>query len=391
MSSSSTITYTSTSSDYEEPSDVGSPGVVVYGYDRLPIHPVDPYVEAALQAPPSLDYVPGPEHPPSPNYVPGPEHPPSPVYVPEPEYPKYLVPSDVEAPMKDQPLPDDASPTALSPGYIADSDPEEDPEEDPADYPADGEDDADDESSDDDDDVKEDEEDDDEEEEHLALTNSLAVPTVDPVPLAEDTEAFEIDESAPTPIPLPPLPLPSPTHTSPTYVEAPLCYKAVGIRLRAKSPPLLLPSTSHRDDIPKADLPPQKRLCLTALTSRFEVGKSSSAAAARQRGRVNMLFRDRRFHCHTSMLLESEVRHARDAWSHSMNYSKAVHAELQVYRARVNTHEIQIKTQDTRIRSLGSLDLSLQTQLTTALGRIQTLEAREPAHTNYPKDAGSDS
>ncbi|GJQ92230.1 hypothetical protein Tco_0003369 [Tanacetum coccineum] len=43
--------------------------------------------------------------------------------------------------MKDQPLSADASPTALSPGYIADSNPEEDkedPEEDPADHPADG-------------------------------------------------------------------------------------------------------------------------------------------------------------------------------------------------------------------------------------------------------------
>ncbi|GJT16865.1 hypothetical protein Tco_0875571 [Tanacetum coccineum] len=48
---------------------------------------------------------------------------------------------EVEGPMKDQPLSADASPTALSPGYIADSDPEEDkedPEEDPADHPADG-------------------------------------------------------------------------------------------------------------------------------------------------------------------------------------------------------------------------------------------------------------
>ncbi|GJR95822.1 reverse transcriptase domain-containing protein [Tanacetum coccineum] len=57
--------------------------------------------------------------------------------------------------MEDQPLPADASPTALSPGYIADSDPEkdeEDPEEDPADYPADRGDNDDNESSDDDDD-----------------------------------------------------------------------------------------------------------------------------------------------------------------------------------------------------------------------------------------------
>ncbi|GJW77542.1 hypothetical protein Tco_0139224 [Tanacetum coccineum] len=48
---------------------------------------------------------------------------------------------ELEELMKDQPLSADASPTALSPGYIADSNPEEDkedPEEDPADHPADG-------------------------------------------------------------------------------------------------------------------------------------------------------------------------------------------------------------------------------------------------------------
>ncbi|GKG19372.1 hypothetical protein Tco_0376471, partial [Tanacetum coccineum] len=108
------------------------PRVIVYGYDRLPMQPVDP---------PSPDYVPGPEYPPSPDYVPSPEHPPSPIeipYVPEPEYPEYLVPSEDEAPMEDQPLPTDASPIALSPGYVPDSDPEEDSEEDHANYPADG-------------------------------------------------------------------------------------------------------------------------------------------------------------------------------------------------------------------------------------------------------------
>ncbi|GJY67552.1 putative reverse transcriptase domain-containing protein [Tanacetum coccineum] len=66
----------------------------------------------------------------------------------------------------------DASPTALSSGYIADFDPEkdeEDPKEDPADHPVDGGDNDDNESSDDDDDdddVVNDEEDE-EEEEHL--------------------------------------------------------------------------------------------------------------------------------------------------------------------------------------------------------------------------------
>ncbi|GJZ15512.1 putative reverse transcriptase domain-containing protein [Tanacetum coccineum] len=72
--------------------------------------------------------------------------------------------------MEDQPLPYNVSPTALSSGYIADSDPEEDPKEDPADYPANKGDNDDNESSnddDDDDDVEKDEEDE-EKEEHLA-------------------------------------------------------------------------------------------------------------------------------------------------------------------------------------------------------------------------------
>ncbi|GJZ08483.1 reverse transcriptase domain-containing protein, partial [Tanacetum coccineum] len=63
---------------------------------------------------------------------------------------------ELEELMKDQLLPADASPIALSPDYISDSDPEEDdeedPEEDPADYPADGGDNDDNESSDDDND-----------------------------------------------------------------------------------------------------------------------------------------------------------------------------------------------------------------------------------------------
>ncbi|GKF51232.1 hypothetical protein Tco_0147699, partial [Tanacetum coccineum] len=144
---SSAVTYTSVYIDYEpvrvywgddeEFFDGGSLRVIVYRHDGLP---------------------PGPEHPPSPDYMPGPEHPPSPVevpYVPELEYPEYLVPSNAEAPLEDQPLPADALPTALSPGFIANFDPDEDPEEDleedHADYPADGGD-GDDEPSDDDDD-----------------------------------------------------------------------------------------------------------------------------------------------------------------------------------------------------------------------------------------------
>nr|GEZ68188.1 hypothetical protein [Tanacetum cinerariifolium] len=168
--------------------------------------------------PPSLDYVPGPEHPPSPDYVPGPEHPPSPVkipYVPEAEYPEYLTPSDDEAPFEDQPLPADASPIIVSPDYVANSDLEKDLDDDQADYPADGGD-GDDEPSDDDDDDNTDDEDpeeepfedeeDDEEEEHLAPADSSTVPIVDHVLPARDTEALEADE--PTHAPRSPIIIP---------------------------------------------------------------------------------------------------------------------------------------------------------------------------------------
>nr|GEY14098.1 hypothetical protein [Tanacetum cinerariifolium] len=74
---------------------------------------------------------------------------------------------ELEEPIEDQPLPADVSPTALSPGYIADSDLEED-EEDPVDYPVDEGDNDDNESSDDDNDDDDDVEKDEEEEEHLA-------------------------------------------------------------------------------------------------------------------------------------------------------------------------------------------------------------------------------
>ncbi|GKA97744.1 hypothetical protein Tco_0825638, partial [Tanacetum coccineum] len=131
----STVTYTSITSD-DGSLDVGSLGVIVYVYDGLPMMPEDPYayVEAAMQEPPPLDYVL------------------------EPLYLEFMPPDDDVFPVEEQPLPAVVSPTADSPGYIADSDlkedeeedpeeedpEEEDPEEDPADYPADRGDDDDD-------------------------------------------------------------------------------------------------------------------------------------------------------------------------------------------------------------------------------------------------------
>nr|GFA48674.1 hypothetical protein [Tanacetum cinerariifolium] len=92
------------------------------------------------------------------------------------------------------PLPADASPTALSSGYVIDYDSEEDeedPKEDPANYPTDGRDNDDESSDDDDDDDDESSDDDDDDddvekdkEEHLAPTDPFVVSTNDHVPLS---------------------------------------------------------------------------------------------------------------------------------------------------------------------------------------------------------------
>ncbi|GJT96246.1 hypothetical protein Tco_1091764 [Tanacetum coccineum] len=142
--------------------------------------------------------------PPSPDYVPGPEYPPSPEFVPEPVYPDFMPPEDEILPTEEQPLPAAISPTVDSPGYV----PESDPEEDPADYLADGGDDGDDEDESSDDDEDEDEDVDiegGEEEEHPAPADSTAVAllAVDQAPSAEETEPFETDESTTTPPPHP--------------------------------------------------------------------------------------------------------------------------------------------------------------------------------------------
>ncbi|GKA51152.1 hypothetical protein Tco_0744348 [Tanacetum coccineum] len=235
---------------------------------------------------------------PSPEYVPDPmeleDH--VPVYVSEPDYPEYLAPSEDDIPVKDQPLPADASPVALSPGYIADSDPEEDGE-DLADYPADAGDDDDDESSVDNDDDDDDVEEDEEEEEHLAHADSTAIASlaVDYVPFAKETKTFETDESAATPPPPPayhttprmyvrtqtPIPFPSEEEvarlialltpppspltplssppTSPTYAQAPLGCRAA--MMRATPSPIPLPQSF----LPSPIRPPHTRAAMTQM------------------------------------------------------------------------------------------------------------------------------
>nr|GEU77081.1 hypothetical protein [Tanacetum cinerariifolium] len=282
----------------------------------------------------------------------------------------------------------------LSPAHIADAYPKEDPEEDHVDDPADGGDEDDESSRDDADDEDEEEaseeEDYEEEEEHLAPVDFFAVPTVDLVPSAEDTEAFETDKSAPIPpspklrragisvtlpppmtasieariaeyvvahtppsspltplssllpqIPSPPSP---PTYTSPTYVEAPLGYRAAEIRLRvASSLPLLSPlsplrltTTDHKEDVLEADAPPQKRLCLTSPTPRFEIGESPAAATARQPGS----FVARRVYYSFMDTMDASIRAVKERVIASDDCA-TVRAEIEVLRRERITYEIE--------------------------------------------------
>ncbi|GJZ54118.1 hypothetical protein Tco_0609003 [Tanacetum coccineum] len=213
-SASSAVTYTSVytdsepdrafwGADDEEVSEGGIPRVIVLGYDGLPIQPV------ALPLP---DYILGQDDPQTPP-VPQDEDEREPMfiqahdpdYVPEPIYPEYIPLEDEhEFPAEEQPLPPVDSPTAESPGYVTESDPEEDPEEyeddetedGPIYYPMDRGDDGDDDNdnssrddANDEDKDKDEEDEEEEEEEHLALADStVVVPTDEPVSPPKGTE-----------------------------------------------------------------------------------------------------------------------------------------------------------------------------------------------------------
>nr|GFB06864.1 hypothetical protein [Tanacetum cinerariifolium] len=418
----------------EELSDIGSPRADDYEHLMLPEMLEDPYVEVSLQAPPSPDYIPGPEEPkqapPSPDYIPEDPYvevalqaPPSPDYIPGPEEPEQAPPSpnyvlglkhaDDEIVAEDQPYAEFASPIAQSPEYVLESDfeahPEddddEDPEEDLVDYLANGGDDGDDEdeeesSEDDEDDEMDIEADEEEEEEHPAPANSIvvALTAANQAPSAKETEPFETDESAATP---PPHPAYRRTARISIPAPVPMLAWTDSEAASTSSPPLQLPSASHREDRPKVTLPPRKRLDI-ALGLRYEVGESSSAAAARPAGGLRADYGfvatvdreimcdperevgygitdswdeivktlqgapvstdtklggyDRRAHAYTRHLMETEARMSREAWVRATDasdlvYGKEIDCDFRVAEDR--SYEIyrdfRVKDSPTRI------------------------------------------
>nr|GFA06421.1 hypothetical protein [Tanacetum cinerariifolium] len=312
-------------------------------------------------------------------------------------------------PAEEQPLPAAVSPTAESPGYITESEPEMKPEEndgddeksegDSIDYPTseannDANDDVDDLSEDDADDKDEEESSDseEEEEEHLAPTVP-ALALYSSVYESDETKPFEEGKTAATPppfgyrvtarisvqlhifmpfrseseverlliIPTPPL---SPVSLT-SYTLPPLLMPLPIYTLLPTSSfplPSSIPSTSGSESIPEADIQLQKRACFTTPTGKYEIGESFVAAAARQirptltiadksRGDdklIGRLRRERRYFRTLATTYAKEDAHSRDYCTWIMDYCQS--------------REVQTKTLVTQIEALQRDVSTLQRQ-----------------------------
>ncbi|GJS72958.1 putative reverse transcriptase domain-containing protein [Tanacetum coccineum] len=266
-----------------------------------------------------------PVAPPSPDYIPGPEDPqtsPAPQDEDERE-PMFIQAHDLDY-AEEQPLPPVDSPTAETPGYVTESDPKEDPEEyeddetedGPVDYPIDEGDDGDDDDGDSSRDDANDEDEDEDKEEHLAPTDSVVVvPADEPVSPPEGTKPVIPPPSTDITIgaritvrpqvhggPHPAtfnhhhlshhlLPSGCPTQIQTLRIASTQTLIDVVTAALPSSPlPPLPPSlyvpppVDRRDDIPESEQPPRKRLCLSTPGSIYEIGESSTARPTRDRG-----------------------------------------------------------------------------------------------------------
>nr|GEX52024.1 putative reverse transcriptase domain-containing protein [Tanacetum cinerariifolium] len=285
---------------------------------------------------------------------------------------------------EEQSLPPVLSPTAESPGYVVESDPEVDPkeyeddktEDGSVDHPIDGEDDDDGDSSGyDADDEDEDEED--EEEVHLVSADSVVfIPSdelvsppkgtepIIPIPSTDTaTAGARITIRLQTSISLPPeaeverlLAMPTPSTSPLTSLSLPSTREHLARCMAPAalpSPPLPpslypLPLVDRRDDIPKSEQRPRKRLCLPTLGYRYEVGESSTKG----RG-VDYGFAD---------AVEAEMRHQgigevgygiRDTWIDPAEAIPEMAPTTMIYwrmLRMLQTHQTQLQLQSTLIQ-----------------------------------------
>ncbi|GKC68286.1 hypothetical protein Tco_1100884, partial [Tanacetum coccineum] len=155
---------------------------------------------------------------------------------------------------------------------------------------------------------------------------------------------------------------------------------------------MFIPSPVDRmEDISEAELPPHKRLCLTALISKYEVGESSTAAPRPTRGHridygfINTL--DAKTRCQRS----EEVGYGiRDVW---VDPTEAVEEEQDIQDIYVVIEDTQdrqtqlfqrvdglVKDRQFHYETTRLLDQEALGQLSAALGQIQALQARDQTH-----------
>ncbi|GKA38108.1 hypothetical protein Tco_0724673 [Tanacetum coccineum] len=174
------------------------------------------------------------------------------------------------------------------------------------------------------------------------------------------------------------------------------------------------PPVDRRDDIPESEQPPRKRLYLSTLGSRYEVGESSTARPTRDRGidygfvstvdaeerrqgirDVGYGIRDTwvdpaeavpeiapvtlgevntrvtelaELHEHDTQdlyalledaqdiwMVEEEAYASREAWAHSIGLSQATHQELQTHRDHVYAHETHLQAHQTQLQLQSTL------------------------------------
>ncbi|GJY15556.1 hypothetical protein Tco_0385978 [Tanacetum coccineum] len=431
-SATSDVTYTSVytdsepgrafwGADYEGLSEGGIPRVIVLGYDGLPLQPV---------APPSPDFMLGPENPQTPP-------------VPQEEDERSIM----------------RRPAISSRDDARDEDEDEEDEED------------------------------EEEEEHLAPADSTTViPADEPVFPPEGTE----------PIIPPPstghyhlwLGLYHPTpdfhitfHQSArgdallAHIDA--ITAQLPPTLHLTTPSLSIPSpVDRRDDIPESEQPPRKRLHLSTIYSRYEIGESSTARPARGQGidygfvstvdaeerrqgirdvgygirdtwvdpaeavpeiapmtvgevntrvvelaelherdtqdlyalledaqdgrsrisqrvdmnsqRVDLLMGDRMTLQETVWMVEEEAYASREAWAHSIGLSQATHQELQTHRDHVYAHETYLQAHQTQLQLQSTL-IQTQHQVHETRFHMQQTELAALRETDRRRTDGRDS
>ncbi|GKA12614.1 hypothetical protein Tco_0692160 [Tanacetum coccineum] len=171
------------------------------------------------------------------------------------------------------------------------------------------------------------------------------------------------------------------------------------------------PPVDRREYTPEAELPPRKRLCLTALTSRYEVGESSTAAPRPTRGHGI----DYRF----ISTLDAETRRQRvegvgygirDTWVNLREATEEIALDRQTrifqsFESLIDDRQYYYETgyrtsldiagspvidaYDSLIAALTAQVSSLQGHLAMALGKIRALQARDQARADAPEGTSS--